>query len=99
MLLAIAHATTGLCVLTSARARGRRWFFEMKTLILNNFSIFFPRFLLPLAELKMDVLRERECKDSIERQLADERKLRGKLSILLYRARCACPRIQVEMFK
>lgn len=29
----------------------------------------------------MDVLRERECKDSIERQLAEERKLRGKLSI------------------
>lgn len=29
------------------------------------------------AELKMDVLREREAKDSLERQLVDERKLRG----------------------
>ncbi|XP_031629293.1 dachshund homolog 2 isoform X3 [Contarinia nasturtii] len=28
------------------------------------------------AELKMDVLRERECKDTLERQLSDERKLR-----------------------
>ncbi|XP_037042870.1 dachshund homolog 2 isoform X2 [Bradysia coprophila] len=28
------------------------------------------------AELKMDVLRERECKDSMERQFSDERKLR-----------------------
>lgn len=33
------------------------------------------------AELKMDVLREREVKDSLERQLVDERKLRGKLSM------------------
>lgn len=31
----------------------------------------------------MDVLRERECKDSIERQLSEERKLRGKLFILI----------------
>lgn len=38
----------------------------------------------PLAELKMDVLRERECKDSMERQLADERKLRGKLKSLYF---------------
>lgn len=29
----------------------------------------------------MDVLRERECKDSMERQLSDERKLRGKFRI------------------
>lgn len=27
----------------------------------------------------MDVLREREAKDSLERQLVDERKLRGML--------------------
>lgn len=27
----------------------------------------------------MDVLREREVKDSLDRQLADERKLRGEL--------------------
>lgn len=26
----------------------------------------------------MDVIRERECKDTIERQLSEERKLRGK---------------------
>lgn len=30
------------------------------------------------AELKMDVLREREVKDSLERQLMDEQKIRGK---------------------
>ncbi|KAJ3659126.1 hypothetical protein Zmor_010832 [Zophobas morio] len=30
------------------------------------------------AELKMDVLREREVKDSLERQLLDEQKMRGK---------------------
>lgn len=29
------------------------------------------------AELKMDVLREREVKDSLERQLQDEQKIRG----------------------
>lgn len=29
----------------------------------------------------MDVLREREVKDSLERQLAEEQKLRGKLNI------------------
>lgn len=29
------------------------------------------------AELKMDVLREREVKDSLERQLLDEQKMRG----------------------
>lgn len=64
----------------------------------NNFSIFclsflFVRFLpFDSAELKMDVLRERECKDSIERQLADERKLRGKSSILSLTRR-------IDMFK
>lgn len=31
----------------------------------------------------MDILREREVKDSIERQYTDERKLRGKYSNLL----------------
>jgi len=36
---------------------------------------------LILAELKMDVLREREVKDSLERQLVDERKLRGESKI------------------
>lgn len=30
------------------------------------------------AELKMDVLREREVKDSLERQLQDEQKVRGE---------------------
>lgn len=31
----------------------------------------------------MDVLREREVKDSLERQLVDERKLRGKFKTIL----------------
>jgi hypothetical protein len=35
-------------------------------------------FYLISAELKMDVLREREVKDSLERQLSEEQKLRGK---------------------
>lgn len=39
---------------------------------------FFLRISLLAAELKMDVLREREVKDSLERQLAEEQKLRGK---------------------
>lgn len=30
------------------------------------------------AELRMDVLREKEVKDSLERQLQDEQKIRGK---------------------
>ena len=30
------------------------------------------------AELKMDVLREREVKDNLERQLLDEQKMRGE---------------------
>lgn len=34
------------------------------------------------AELKMDVLREREVKDNLERQLLDEQKMRGMYEIL-----------------
>lgn len=45
--------------------------------------MFFVFYYFP-AELKMDVLREREVKDSLERQLVDERKLRGE-SRKLYR--------------
>lgn len=50
---------------------------------LTNFIRFIFRcnFFIYLAELKMDVLRERECKDSMERQLSDERKLRGKFEV------------------
>lgn len=40
------------------------------------FSLF-----LITAELKMDVLREREVKDSLERQLQDEQKVRGEYPI------------------
>lgn len=50
-----------------------------------HLQLFLSSFFLPslsfAAELKMDVLREREVKDSLERQLVDERKLRGKLSM------------------
>lgn len=35
-------------------------------------------FLITAAELKMDVLREREVKESLERQLLDEQKIRGE---------------------
>lgn len=54
----------------------------------------------------MDVLRERECKDSIERQLADERKLRGessRLSVFLFLLLLLLPLVsflrKIEMFK
>jgi hypothetical protein len=40
-----------------------------------SFFLFFVYF---SAELKMDVLREREVKDSLERQLSEEQKLRGE---------------------
>lgn len=33
------------------------------------------------AELKMDVLREREVKDSLERQLTEEQKQRGEPTV------------------
>lgn len=51
--------------------------------LIHDYRIFYLLFFnndtfLISAELKMDVLRERECKDSMERQFADERKLRGK---------------------
>lgn len=35
-------------------------------------------FLFDAAELKMDVLREREVKENLERQLLEEQKIRGK---------------------
>jgi hypothetical protein len=36
------------------------------------------------AELKMDVLREREVKDSLERQLTEEQKQRGESTKMHY---------------
>lgn len=47
-------------------------------------KIFIFFFFLFSAELKMDVLREREMKDSLERQLMDEQKTRGKLLLSLF---------------
>lgn len=35
----------------------------------------------------MDVLREREVKDSLERQLQDEQKIRGEFSLMLFATR------------
>jgi hypothetical protein len=35
-------------------------------------------FLFATAELKMDVLREREVKENLERQLVEEQKIRGE---------------------
>lgn len=43
---------------------------------INLISLFL---LIISAELKMDVLREREVKDSLERQLTEEQKLRGEI--------------------
>lgn len=53
------------------------------TLFSFFFNFIFSLAFIYLAELKMDVLRERECKDSMERQLSDERKLRGKFLHIL----------------
>lgn len=51
-------------------------------LVFHLFSVRIKSFFFFIsAELKMDVLREREFKDSLERQLTEERKLRGKLKI------------------
>lgn len=52
-------------------------FINSAYLIIINFnhSVSFNFF---AAELKMDVLREREVKDSLDRQLIEERKLRGE---------------------
>jgi len=44
----------------------------------RNVEINFHYLVCVTAELKMDVLREREVKDSLERQLQDEQKVRGE---------------------
>lgn len=49
---------------------------ESKEILILLFHFLF------IAELKMDVLREREVKDNLERQLLDEQKLRGTFIIL-----------------
>ncbi|KAK5644132.1 hypothetical protein RI129_007977 [Pyrocoelia pectoralis] len=49
------------------------------------------------AELKMDVLREREVKDSLERQLADEQKIRALIQKRLRRERRARRRLQDQI--
>ncbi|XP_015834661.1 dachshund homolog 1 isoform X2 [Tribolium castaneum] len=49
------------------------------------------------AELKMDVLREREVKDSLERQLVDEQKMRALVQKRLRRERRARRRLQDQL--
>ncbi|XP_025830052.1 dachshund homolog 1 isoform X2 [Agrilus planipennis] len=49
------------------------------------------------AELKMDVLREREVKDSLERQLADEQKIKAVLQKRLRRERRLRKRLQQDL--
>lgn len=41
-------------------------------------------FILVSAELKMDVLREREEKENLERQLLEEQKIRGEFLNVYY---------------
>lgn len=53
--------------------------FTMKSVTRVAYKSKIPLFIS--AELKMDILREREVKDSLERQLTEERKLRGKFSL------------------
>lgn len=64
--------------LTSRIMQNTRSFRSRKSNDVRNeiFSLF-----LITAELKMDVLREREVKDSLERQLQDEQKVRGEYPI------------------
>lgn len=64
--------------LTSRIMQNIRSFRSRKSNDVRNetFSLF-----LITAELKMDVLREREVKDSLERQLQDEQKVRGEYPI------------------
>lgn len=38
-------------------------------------------FFISTAELKMELLRERDTKGSLERQLSEEQKLRGKIKL------------------
>lgn len=42
------------------------------------------------AELIKDIIREREVKDDIERQLSQEQKLRGELNFYPQRLLCVC---------
>nr|QMU24248.1 dachshund protein [Panorpa liui] len=49
------------------------------------------------AELKMDVLREREVKDSLERQLVDEQKIRAAYQKRLKKERKARQRLQDQL--
>ncbi|XP_068906810.1 dachshund homolog 2 isoform X3 [Tenebrio molitor] len=49
------------------------------------------------AELKMDVLREREVKDNLERQLVDEQKIRALVQKRLRRERRARRRLQDQL--
>ena len=59
--------------------------FELDNLDEDIFRIIYIRspFILVAAELKMDVLREREKSESSERQLANEQKRRSKLFFIL----------------
>jgi hypothetical protein len=50
----------------------------LKTSLYSFVDSFITCFLFPAAELKMDVLREREVKENLERQLMEEQKIRGK---------------------
>lgn len=51
--------------------------------VFNGIITWFPFVVFVSAELKMDVLREREVKDNLERQLVDEQKMRCE-SLLLF---------------
>lgn len=51
---------------------------RLKSLRFRDATLRFLFIFLITAELKMDVLREREVKDSLERQLQDEQKVRGE---------------------
>lgn len=64
--------------LTSRIIQNARSFRSRKSY--NGRNEIFSLFLIT-AELKMDVLREREVKDSLERQLQDEQKVRGEYPI------------------
>lgn len=62
----------------SSKGRRRKFEESPSPLRFRDARLRFLFIFLITAELKMDVLREREVKDSLERQLQDEQKVRGE---------------------
>ena len=53
--------------------------FVTTKLDLSQLDIFIKSFLTLSAELKMELMRERELRESLEKQMGDEQRTKGKL--------------------